>query len=128
MRHYKYLQLKNKVLLSRYVIHHCAIFDVDSGMVYHLTNPGGYIVESIDELMKRYYLVDCIDFYSDRDIEQFMYDYQKMYGDYNTIENNCEMFANDFYGEELSQQNRFYDIMGLLALSVVGVLMFNDKK
>ena len=120
MRHYSYLKLKNKTLPTRYVCRHCAILDDDTMLCYHLSSPEGYICESWHDMSERYELIERFDFVSDKDIDLFMHDYAARYGKYSVLHNNCEMFCNCFYGGELVKQNRFYNVVGVVVLAMIG--------
>ena len=118
MRHYSYLTLKNKTLPTRYVCSHCAILDNDTMLCYHLSDYG-YRCESWHDMLERYELVEMVDFVSDKDIDLFMRDYATRYGEYSVLHNNCEMFANCFCGRELNNQNRMYNIVGIILLTAL---------
>ena len=120
MRHYSYLKLKNKTLPTRYVCSHCAILDNDTMLCYHLSSDYGYSCESWHDMLERYELVERVDFVSDKDIDLFMNDYAARYGGYSVLHNNCEMFCNCFYGGELVKQNRFYNVVGVVVLAMIG--------
>ncbi len=119
MRNYAYLTLRNKTAATRLVCQHCAILDTDTMLCYHLSSDGGYMCESWHDLMQRYDMVDRVDFVSDKDIDSFMHYYALRYGDYDVLHNNCEMFANCFSGRELNNQNRMYNIVGIILLTAL---------
>ena len=119
MRHYSYLTLKNKTSPIRYVYSHCAILDNDTMLCYHLSSDG-YSCESCHDMLERYELVERVDFVSDKDIDLFMRDYATRYREYSVLHNNCEMFCNCFYGGELVKQNRFYNVVCVVILAMIG--------
>lgn len=83
--------------------------------------------ESWHDLMQRYDMVDRVDFVSDKDIDSFMHYYALRYGDYDVLHNNCEMFANCFSGRELNNQNRMYNIVGIILLTALLFALIKDK-
>lgn len=116
MKHYLYLVLNNKTCISRYVMNHCAILDVDSMQCYHLTNDFGYIREPFCHVAERYDVIDAYPFSREDSIENYMQDCQSRLVGYDIITNNCEDFANGFAGTEVVTQERMYAVFGILTL------------
>lgn len=124
IHHYSFLIGNNKLEYTRYFVNHCIIYDRDTNLCYHLSNPEGYICEPLEELMNRYDIVDCEDFDSEKDIEWYFEEHKAAYGGYDLLDNNCEDFANGFYGSAHSTQTT-YMLGGLAAVCAVycGLLM-----
>lgn len=74
--------------------------------------------------MQRYDIVGAEDFESENDIEEYFCKHKQENGDYSLIYNNCESFANGFYGEAHSNQTAYW-LGGLAAVAAVycGFLM-----
>ena len=101
MRKYIYAVCRNKQSVSRYFVNHCVIKDCETELCYHCTRNGygAYVCETEEELTKRY-------FQDQKELHK---------NGFNLLTNNCEQFANGFYGKKVMRQTEFYLTMAAVA-------------
>ncbi len=123
MHHYSFLTTKDRTYITRYFVTHCVILDRDKGLCYHSTGRHGYVCETLEDLIRTDEVLACYDFDSDRDIEEYFYQYQCRNGAYNAIDNNCEDFANGFIGYCRSRQTERF-VIGSVAIMTMFYFLF----
>lgn len=120
MRHYSYLFTRDKTHITQYVCYHCVILDKDTELCYHSTGREGYVCETLSELKETDDILVSRDFDSDKNIESFFIEYQLKNGRYGLVRNNCEDFANAFYGHVRSVQVR----RAVFAVAGLGMMIY----
>ena len=118
MRKYIYAVCRNKQRVSRYFVNHCVIKDCETELCYHCTRNGygAYVCETEEELTKRYEPVYWFEFESDKNIEEYFQEQKELHKNgFNLLTNNCEQFANGFYGKKVMRQTEFYLTMAAVA-------------
>ena len=80
--------------------------------------------EPFSELIETDDVLGAFDFESDKDIESFFIEYQTRNGKYGLIRNNCEDFANAFYGHVRSVQVR----RAVFAVAGIGMMIYGLYK
>ena len=89
-------------------MYHCSIYDPVTNNVYHLSGRKGYVCEQLEEFKKHNKILKKVRFESRKDIEAYFNRCILSGKKYNAITNNCEDFANSFYGSRLSKQTELY--------------------
>lgn len=123
MHQYTFLRVKDRTYFTRYFCEHCVILDNETGLCYHSTGRRGYVCEPLDEMLKTDEIMSSFDFDSDRDIEEYFYQYQCRNGAYHAIDNNCEDFANGFIGYCRSRQTERFVIGSVAIMTMFYFLM-----
>lgn len=118
MRQYAYAVCRNKNSVSKYFVNHCVIVEQKKDLVYHCTRNsyGSYVCESEEEFCKRYEPLWYFEFESDKNIEEYFQEQKELHKNgFNLLTNNCEQFANGFYGKKVMRQTEFYLTMAAVA-------------
>lgn len=80
--------------------------------------------ESFEELKETDDVLLSFDFDSEKNIESFFIEYQAKHGKYGVLRNNCEDFANAFYGHVRSMQVR----RAVFAVAGLGLMIYGLYK
>ena len=106
MRDYCFIISKDKTHVTKYLVTHCTIMDIETELCYHSTGRHGYICETLEDFKKDNDILEYYFFESDKNIEEYFFEYQRKHGKYNVLTNNCEDFANGFLSWDKSKQTK----------------------
>ena len=76
--------------------------------------------ETLEDFKKDNDILEYYLFESEKNIEEYFFDYQRKHGKYNVLTNNCEDFANGFLSWDKSKQTK-----RIILLSVCTGLFIN---
>lgn len=105
---YYFLVSRDRTFITRFFMYHCSIYDPVTTKVYHLSGRHGYVCENIEDFRKSNKILKIKKFESDKDITEYFEQCKKSGKRYNALTNNCEDFANGFYGSRISKQTELY--------------------
>ena len=111
---YYFLISRDRTFITRFFMYHCSIYDPVTRKVYHLTGRKGYICETIEDFKVHNKILRQIKFERDKDITDYYNKCKESGKQYNILTNNCEDFANGFYGSRISKQTEIYLLSSFL--------------